>query len=229
MGRGWRISWCQLAADDFERRAGRALFLATENPSARRLYEALGWVRVAGSYAMVRLCGGLSPDQFFFDHFGDDSELPVSVVYGGPQFRITMIPLILAAHDWMILDHNAAIISTRYAVQPSCEGLYGRYESLDVKASSAWFAAVCSDGVVVGLASAKRVARKEFCVEAFTHASYQREWLKPLYEQAIHWVRQRDCKVIYTTCARGDHLKEAALREHLGDKFCDIKYVDLWS
>ncbi|MBT3274798.1 MAG: GNAT family N-acetyltransferase [Spirochaetales bacterium] len=214
---------CQHAADDFERGQGKALFLATENPSpARQLYSALGWKPVAGSNAMVRLPGTLSVDRFLSDYFHEGSSLPVRIVRGSPQFRVTMIPLILVPHDWMTLDRNAAITSTRYAVQPSCEGLYGRYALLNIPA--AWFAAVRADGVVAGLSSAKRTTGREFCVDGFAHNLYEDACLKPLYQEVIHWAREQDCEAVCTACARTDYNKETALRTHLSDELPEIKY-----
>ena len=150
----------------------------------------------------------------------------MSIVRGGPKHRIAMIPLILSPHDWRILDNNVAITSTRYAVQPSCEGLYGRYESLDENAPAAWFAAVRSDGVFVGLASARCISSEMFCVDAFAHGQHEDTCLKPLYQQAILWARQQDGEAIHTTCARTDHSKKAALRKHLIDESPDIRFVD---
>ena len=225
-GQGLAHKLCQLAVDDFERCHGAALFLASENPIARRLYTDLGWQPVYNSNAMLRVGGPLSPDEFISDYLQSGSDLPVTVMPGGPQYRITMIPVILAPHDWVILDHNAALVSTRYTVQPCCEGLYGRYGSLHADTAGAWFAAVRADAVVVGLASAKHVSNKTFCVEAFTHPQYEKLSLKPLYRQAVDWVRQQGGKEIYTTCARTDPYKETALRAHLTGESPPIEYID---
>jgi len=144
-GRGIASELCAMARDDFRRAGGSALFLGTANPAAARIYHRLGWRKLAGAHAMAHIADGRSPEAFFIDHFATGGSAT-----GTAAARIPMIPLILCPHDDRLLDANAGWVSTRYADQSSCMGLYPRYAALD-----AWFCARAGDGRAVGLASAR--------------------------------------------------------------------------
>ena len=208
-GQGLAGKVCRWAGEDLDQRGGQALFLGTGNPDAARVYARHGWRFLAGSGVMLRTTPEVLPEEFLVDYFRAGRVLPVEVRAGGPQDRVPMIPLLLTAHDWIVLDANAAMFSIRYYHQGSCEGLYLRYQA--VEKDGAWFVAARTDGAVVGLASAKRGAEGGCCVEAFTHPRYTSPWLEQLYDRALEWAEAQEPTAIYTTCAPNDVLKPASL------------------
>ena len=122
-----------------------------------------------------------------------------------------MIPLLLTPHDWIALDANASMLSTRYYTQLSCEGLHPRYQALTP--CGAWYALVRSDGAVVGLASAERLDDGTCCVDAFTHANCQDESLAPLYHAVRNATIAWNPRTTYAACAKDDVLKASTLRQ----------------
>jgi GNAT superfamily N-acetyltransferase len=211
-GKNLGFELCQWAAKEFDESGGQANFLGTVNPIAAKLYAKLGWRYLAGTKVMVRVSSGKAPEEFLVDYFRNDQDLPVKIESGSSVFRVTMIPLILRPHDWMILDANLNLGSTRFMMQKSCEGLYPRYASL--KDTGAWFAAVRADGVVVGLASVKNINDRTTQIEAFTADRYQESWLGPLYQQAAQWTRDHQgLRDIQTSCAKDDPIKPGPLKK----------------
>jgi len=203
---------CRSAAEDFDRENGQALFLGTGNPIAAKVYSRLGWRFLAGTAVMLRVKEQL-PEEFLVDYFRGGLDLAVTISPAGAGLWANMVSLLVTPHDWVALDANAAMLSTRYYRQQSCEGLYPRYNA--VETSGTWFSLTRADGAVVGLASAMIPADRRCCVDAFTHAHYQNEWLGPLYQAAIDWAQSRGAESVHTTCAPLDHLKQAAI-ESLG-------------
>lgn len=204
---------CAQAAEEFDREGGQALFLGTVNPAAARMYARLGWRYLAGTKVMLRTRPDVTPEEFLVDYFRLPVPLPVRIVAGGPAFRVPVIPLIVTPHDWIVLDANTALLSTRYVTQTSCEGLYPRYETLRYR--GAWFALARNDGAAVGVASASVADDGSVTVDAFAHPRYRDEWLAPLYQTASDWAQRRGNSPVYTSCARADALKQAVL-ERLG-------------
>jgi GNAT superfamily N-acetyltransferase len=209
-GKNLGFELCQWAAKEFDESGGQANFLGTVNPVAARLYAKFGWRYLAGTKVMVRISTNETPEEFLVDYFRNGQDLPVTIQAGSSACRVTMIPLILRPHDWMILDANINLGSTRFFVQKSCEGLYPRYVSL--KDTGAWFSAIRSDGVIVGLASVKNLDDRTEQIEAFTADWYQESWLGLLYQQAAQWARDHQgLSDIQTSCAKDDPLKPAIL------------------
>ena len=178
-GRGIASELCAMARDDFRRAGGSALFLGTANPAAARIYHRLGWRKLAGAHAMAHIADGRSPEAFFIDHFATGGSATVTA--GTAAARIPMIPLILCPHDDRLLDANAGWVSTRYADQSSCMGLYPRYGELD-----AWFCARTGDGRAVGLASARTQGADGCQSDAFTHRLWEDAW-EDLLAPAVAW------------------------------------------
>ena len=116
------------ARDDFANGGGQALFLGTVNHAAARIYFRLGWRKLAGANLMVNVLDGRSPEEFLVDYFCGIG--PADVRDPSPADRVPMIPLLVSPHDWQALDLNTGMMSTRYAVQDSCLGLYRRYMAL---------------------------------------------------------------------------------------------------
>ena len=180
---------CEATLDDFRRQGGEAFFLGTGNPAAARIYYRLGWRKLAGANVMALIVSGKSPEAFLVDYFRE-AEGQISIVPGTSAQRIPMIPLIVCPHDWQVLDANAGIFSTRYAVQSSCMGLYPKYDVLIQQQSGAWFGAGADSGHLIGLATA-RLDESGVChVDGFTHQRCLDAW-GDLMQVAMDWGADR--------------------------------------
>ena len=202
-GRGIANRLCQQALAEFAERGGEVVFLGTENPGAARIYHRLGWRRIAGSTVYANVVNGDSPEEYLADYFRTPS--PVNIVPGDASLRVTMIPLLLTPHDWQILDGNLPnpMVSTRYAMQNSCMGLYRKYQYLLSPSSQSeggrerakrerrgmpaeWFAAKTDDGRLVGIATAFIDAENVCHVDGFIHKRFNGSY-EPLIGAAIKW------------------------------------------
>ena len=187
-GKGIASRLCRAARDDFLAAGGQALFLGTVNPVAARIYHRLGWRKMPGSTIWALIASGESPESFLVDYFRASDE--VGVEPGSPAQRVPMIPLIIAPHDWRVLDANVELYSTRYLEQNSCMGLYPRYAKLVEQCAGAWFAARTRDGRLVGLASARPDGEGACQVDGFVHGRYAGSWVD-LMRAAIDWAGGR--------------------------------------
>ena len=178
---------CESALDDFCRQGGEAFFLGTGNPAAARIYYRLGWRKLAGANVMALIVSGNSPEAFLVDYFRE-AEGQTTIIPGTSAQRIPMIPLIVCPHDWQVLDANAGIFSTRYAVQSSCMGLYPKYDALLQQQSGTWFGAQTESGRLIGLATA-RLDESGVChVDGFTHQCHLDAWAD-LMQRAVRTTR----------------------------------------
>jgi GNAT superfamily N-acetyltransferase len=180
---------CEAALDDFCKQGGEAFFLGTGNPAAARIYYRLGWRKLAGANVMALIVSGNSPEAFLVDYFRE-ADRQITIVPGTSAQRIPMIPLIVCPHDWQVLDANAGIFSTRYALQSSCMGLYPKYDILVQQQSGAWFAAQRGSGHLVGLATARLDGSGACHVDGFTHQCHVDAWTD-LMQAAIDWGADR--------------------------------------
>ena len=180
---------CEAALDDFRKQGGEAFFLGTGNPAAARIYYRLGWRKLAGANVMALIVSGNSPETFLVDYFRE-AEGYATIVPGTSAQRIPMIPLIVCPHDWQVLDANAGIFSTRYAVQSSCMGLYPKYDALIQQQNSAWFGAQTNSGHLIGLATAHLDESGVCHVDGFTHQSHLDAW-RDLVQAAMDWGADR--------------------------------------
>ena len=181
---------CGQAVDDFRASGGRALYLGTGNPEAARIYHRLGWRRLANTNVMANITSGDSPEEFFADYFRG-IEIPISVVPTTPAHRVPMIPLVVAPHDWVILDANpVGMLSTRHYRQTSCMSLYPKYEAIVAGGRGAWFAARAAGGEVVGLSSARLDATDGCQVDGFAHKRFLDTW-PDLVQAAVGWGVER--------------------------------------
>ena len=194
------------ARDDFEARGGQALFLGTGNPDAARIYFRLGWRKLAGANLMVNVLNGDSPEEFLVDYFRDIGQATVRTP--SPADRIPMIPLLASPHDWQVLDANAAMHSTRYAVQGSCLGLYRRYEALSKDGQGAWFCAGADRGQLVGLSTARIGSDGACLVDGFTHKAYPHSWPE-LAQAAIGWGVDKKASFIHAAVSVEDEEKQS--------------------
>jgi len=183
-GRGFAAALCRQALGTFIERGGRALFLATSNPAAFRIYHRLGWRQFAHTHVMLKLTGGGSPEEFLVEYFA--ARKPVTVAEGTARDRMAMVPLIINPHDWHLLDANTQLLSTRYALQKSCMGLYPRYAALRADGRGTWFSANDADGRLVGLASVRLDDDRRALVDGFTHPRYAGCWTE-LLQAAMQW------------------------------------------
>ena len=203
---------CRQAVGEFRGGGGQAMFLGTVNPDAARIYYRLGWRKLAGANVMANITSGDSPESFLVDHFRGVG--PASVRPASPDLRIPIIPLMVAPHDWHVLDSNAAMCSTRYATQSSCMGLYRRYEHVARGGRGAWFAAAAGDGKAVGLSTARLDVDGGCQVDGFTLRSHLDSW-DGLMEAAIGWAEASGARGVRALVSDEDAEKRA-LFEALG-------------
>lgn len=163
--KGLALSLCTRAVEDFESLGGRALFLGTNNPHAAKLYRSLGWRYIAGTKVMVRIRECDLPEEFLFNMY---RELPESQLYFEEMtatHRITMIPLMVTPHPWMVLDMNVHMFSTRFAVQGSCMGLYPQYQEFWRRKGGKSWCLRTENNMPIGIAST-------YCVSETDALSY---------------------------------------------------------
>ena len=196
----------QQALGDFRERGGQALFLGTVNPAAARIYHRLGWRKLAGANLMLNVLNGEAPEEFFVDYFRGIRGEPVSVRKPSPADRAPIIPLLVAPHDWQALDFNTGMMSTRYAVQDSCLGLYRRYAAIANDGSGAWFCAGTDIGHVVGLSTAQLDGKGGCRVDGFTHSDHT-ETLQALIQAATRWGAENSAAHVYADVSVGDEEK----------------------
>ena len=200
------------ARDDFGERGGEALFLGTVNPGAARIYFRLGWRKLAGANVMVNVLNGGSPEEYLLSFFRDLGPAEVSVA--SPGDRVPMIPVLLSPHDWQVLDLNVDMLSTRYAVQNSCLGLYRRYSEMASDGRGAWFCARTSRGQVVGLSSALLHPDGGCSVDGFAHLNHLGSW-NALIRCTIDWAADKGASPVWTSVSIEDEEK-LALFESMG-------------
>jgi GNAT superfamily N-acetyltransferase len=212
-GRGIAARVCTRALEEFRARGGEAFFLGTDNPAAARIYHRLGWRRLPGSSIWANITSGDSPEEYLVDYFRDDS--PVETAVGDASLRVPMIPLLLAPHDWQVLDGNLPVpmLSTRYAVQRSCMGLCRKYYQLVERDDGEWFAARTSTGRLVGIATA-RIEDGVGHVDGFTHGRCTGSWGE-LMRAAMTWAESMGASSFATRVSVEDEHKQA-LFESLG-------------
>ena len=206
------------------------VFLGTTNPGAARVYHRLGWRRIAGTTVYANVTTGDSPEEYFADYFRTPSE--VSIVTGDASLRVPMIPLLLTPHDWQVLDGNLPepMISTRYARQDSCMGLYRKYRYLiepteypsphrwlqqwgtSRHLSAEWFAAKTGDGRLVGIATAWIDAENVCNVDGFIHKRFNDSY-KSLIDSAIEWGRRLNVTRFVARLCIEDIEKRALFRD----------------
>ena len=184
---------CREARDLFREAGGEAVFLGTINPAAARVYNRLGWRRLAGSTVYANITGDQSPEEFLVDWFRGATG-PVTVIPGTAHARIPMIPLLLTPHSEQVLDANVDLMSVRYARQNSCMGLYPRYAEL-ASAGGAWFGGWSENGRLVGLSSVRPLpvadgeagwtAQLDGCVHRVARAAW-----RDLIDAALDWARE---------------------------------------
>ena len=132
----------------------------------------------------------LSPEEFLVDWFRGVGG-PVTVSPGTAHARIPMIPLLLIPHSEQILDANLGLLSTRYARQDSCMGLYPRYAELAV-GGGAWFCGWSENRRLVGLCSVRPLKMTQdkdgwtAQIDGFVHRVARAAW-RELIEAALAW------------------------------------------
>lgn len=198
----------QEALGDFRARGGQALFLGTVNPAAARIYYRLGWRKLAGANLMVNVLNGESPEEFFVDYFRGIRGETVQIKLPSPAARAPMIPLLALPHNWQVLDFNTGMMSTRYAVQDSCLGLYRRYAAIANDGRGAWFCAGTNIGHVVGLSTARLDGKGGCRVDGFTHGDHVGTW-QALIQAAIRWGVEYGAARVYADVSTEDEEKRS--------------------
>ena len=194
----------QQALDDFREQGGQALFLGTSNPDAARIYFRLGWRKLAGANLMVNISNCDSPEEFLVDYFRGLGSATVRTPT--PADRAPMIPLLVSPHDWQVLDFNTSMLSTRYAVQGSCLGLYRRYLAIADDEQGAWFCASTAHGEIVGLSTVRLEDDGSCRVDGFAHRNHLGSW-QALLQTAVDWSVGRSASQIYATVSTEDDEK----------------------
>ncbi len=196
------------ALGDFRERGGQALFLGTVNPAAARIYHRLGWRKLAGANLMLNVLNGESPEEFFVDYFRGIRGETVRIRLPSPADRAPMIPLLALPHDWQVLDFNTGLMSTRYAVQDSCLGLYRRYAAIASDGRGAWFRAGTDIGHVVGLSTARLDGKGGCRVDGFTHSDHASTW-QALIQAAVGWGAENGAAHVYADVSVEDEDKRS--------------------
>ena len=200
------------AVEEFQGAGGEAFFLGTGNPLAERVYQKLGWRRMAGSNVWANITNGDSPEAFLVDYYRDGQT--VSITRGDASLRIPMIPLLLTPHDPQILDANVGMFSTRYSNQGSCMGLCRRYYRVVQQENAAWYVAKTHDDKLVGIATG-RIDHDAVCdVDGFTHKRYEQHW-PALIQAVIEWGDKQSASSFRTSVSLDDRGK-LTLFEDLG-------------
>ena len=216
---------CRQAVDQFREGGGQALFLGTGNPDAARVYYRLGWRKLAGANVMANISSGDSPEAFLVEYFRDRGTAVVRPAT--PEDRIPMIPLLVSPHDWQVLDSNAAMFSTRYAVQGSCMGLYRRYAAVARDDRGSWFSAVTDSGRVVGLSTARLDASDGCRVDAFARKDHESA-LNELVQAAMEWGARQGASSFEATVSVEDEEKQV-LFESIGFRTADWAERSTWT
>ena len=184
-GQGLATKLCTEVLTEFRARCGEVLFLGTRfNPTAFRIYHRLGWRRLTCSTVMANITSGKSPEDFLVEHFRVAGG--VTIDEATPSLRVPIIPLLLAPHNWQVLDANTAMVSTRHEIQISCNGLYRRYLAAVGGDQGQWFAARTDDGRCVGLSTARLLDDGGCQVDGFAHHRFLTCWSE-LIQAAIDW------------------------------------------
>ena len=200
------------AVEEFQGTGGEAFFLGTGNPVAERVYQKLGWRRIAGSNVWANITSGDSPEAFLVDYYRDGQA--VSIMRGDASLRIPMIPLLLTPHDPQILDGNVGMFSTRYSNQGSCMGLCRRYYRVVEQENAEWYAARTNDGKLIGIATGL-IDHDAVCdIDGFTHKRYEEYWPE-LIQAVIAW-GDRHSATSFRTLVSSDDLDKLALFHELG-------------
>ncbi len=204
-GRGIAAELCRLARDSFFDQGGEALFLATDNAVARRVYERLGWKQLVGSAVMGNFRTATGPEAFQKLYF--TTEGPFEAVTGSPRFRIPIIPLALMPQSLFVLDANSGLGSTDHFVQRFCMSLYPRYQRITTEDRGAWFAAVSKEGLLLGLSTAAVDERLTCWLDGFTHPSFQEVWTT-LIDAGIQWASRNRTAATAARVASDDGRKQ---------------------
>ena len=207
-GKGIATALTKQALDDFRARGGKALFLGTVNPAAARIYHRLGWRKLAGANLMVNVLSGESPEEFIVDYFRGIRNETVKVRLPSPADRAPMIPLLASPHDWQALDFNTGMMSTRYAAQDSCLGLYRRYAAIVGDGRGAWFCAGADGGHIVGLSTARLDGKGGCRVDGFTHDNHTGAW-QALIQAAVRWGAENGAAHVYADVSVEDEDKRS--------------------
>ena len=206
-GRGLATALCRQAAEEFDRAGGKALFLGTSNPAAAKVYQRLGWEYLPNTNVMLRAESRNFMEQYYRCGAGQR----ITIVSGDSGQRVTMIPLIVAEHDGVVLDANTGIFAATARHQKSCMSLYARYESLATEGH--WFAAIRPDGAVAGLSSARRRDQRTVQIDAFSQSTATMDVATGLLRRAADWAASQPGTVGQAVCADGDKWKHELFTE----------------
>jgi len=134
-GKGLAGTLCNIAKEDFfSNKSSEGIFLGTVNPSAKKIYKKLGWVKIPNSKVMFNSKEDISFQDFIDDYYYDKSE--IFIQNGSPKFRISLIPYFLSQISNHNVDINAGIIGNDCSSM--CLGTYNRFDEI-TKNKGQWF------------------------------------------------------------------------------------------
>ena len=197
---------CRQARDWFWEQRGEVVFLGTVNPAAARIYRRLGWQRLPGTTVMAATRAGTSPESFLVDHFRSSSS-EISLRPLDTAARLPVIPLVLVAHPWQVLDANLALGSIRFTRQDRCMSLFPRYQRLAQLPGGQVTAAWTADGRLVGLASASPLSPGRICLDGFSHPQFLDCW-DELIHSLLESYQQQDAMVCALVSSEDEEKRE---------------------
>jgi GNAT superfamily N-acetyltransferase len=203
-GKSIASTLCSRALKDFCYEGGRALFLGTSNPVAALIYKRLGWKKVPGTNVMLYVTNDESPEEFLSGYLTEAT--PVRIKDGTPADRIPIIPLIVAPHNWQVMDNNTNIFSSKFEQQNSCMGLFPRYSSLADNGLGTWFSAWNNLNQIVGLSTVRRTGADRFQIDGFTDSKFSGSW-ESLINAANSWAVKKNAHLLWSKVAVMDEEK----------------------
>lgn len=136
--------------EDVDAAGVRVSLLGTGNPIAAKLYGSFGFSYLACSGVMARFRDCDIVD-FTRSAYAEEPK-QIQVVSGSPDFRITMIPLVLYQGGQLLLDCNTNILARGMFSQGCCMSLFQRYLTLCDKGGK-FYGAVDEKGLLGAMAS----------------------------------------------------------------------------
>lgn len=126
-GRGIAANLCKHAINYFKNEKGECIFLGTHNQTASRVYEKLGWVRLANSHVYVLSFQYTLPEIELLN-LHKSQNFPPSFEKFANEGRIPIIPLTLFPHPYFVLDYNLNLFSRRHVLHKKCMSILPHFE-----------------------------------------------------------------------------------------------------
>lgn len=141
-GRGMAGRVCQALLDRFDDAGGRVIFLASENPVARRIYDRLGFL----SFPRGLMRRERPPDEMFDEQWFRPGQLSIRLVHPGDTPRL--VALYSAPSQWLSVASPQGLYSAGRVTHDRCNSLV-KHTWVATRAG-AWFAMANAEGALVG-------------------------------------------------------------------------------